>query len=111
MTRPSARASLIAGLAGTLMLAAGAPAQASDQFQQGFEIEFARAGHAVTTPDVSSGFRLLTTQTDPGAPNAKPARLARVTVTLPKGARFDTGALATCGLANLQDVLPGACPA
>ena len=100
------RKSIVLALVGTLSLALAAAAVASSQFQYSFKTTFTQKH-----PAKSTGFKTDIETSDPGAPNGIPKATNVITVSFPKGTKFNTAALPRCNATaqNTSPVTNGAC--
>ncbi|HEX4109722.1 MAG TPA: hypothetical protein VHX88_16415 [Solirubrobacteraceae bacterium] len=99
---------LIATAAVAVGLVAAAPAAASPEFANGFQMAFGSGALGVST-----GLQTLMTWSDPGALFGVPAVLRRIQFQFPPGTTLNTAALPACMASDPQVVLEqsAACPA
>lgn len=105
MVKPRVTAVLLAGVIALVTAASGL---ASSEFASTLAIK-----QLNRDPGSSTGFRTLITWSDPGEPNGVPKAIEEIVLKLPRGSRFDTGALPVCEAPDDQISSEGlaACPA
>jgi hypothetical protein len=100
------RKTIALAIAGALTLALAAVAVASPQFSYSFATKFTQKH-----PATSTGFKTDIETSDPGNPQGVPKGANVITVTFPKGTKFNPSALPKCAATptNTAPVTSGAC--